>query len=118
MAFNITSLLDTMINAVKPALLGFGKAWNTIASKATKALKLLAEQIVFVGKSLKRHAANPAEGMDLDEGKDVIEGAMLVVVANVAGAAVILKAQAQKVIDAAIGAVKGAVNAAIGVALL
>ena len=112
MAFNVSSLLDSMIAAVKPAVLGFGKTWATIQSKTTKALRLLADQIVFAGKALINNTMTELEA------REVIASAMLIVIANVAAAAVMVKAQAQKVIDAAIGAVKGAVNAAVGLALL
>jgi hypothetical protein len=112
MAFNISSLLDTMISAVKPTLEGFGKIAGEIARSTRKALRLLADQIVFAGKSLIDHSMTELEA------REIVSSAMLLVVANVARAEVLVKAQAQKVIDAAIGAIKGTVNAAVGLALL
>jgi hypothetical protein len=109
MALNLQDILPTVIGAAQREA---GQTWPQIRTLAETSLRDLSQAIVEAGEGVISGEATA------DEARVIVEEALRAATGVLAAAVVGGQAAAQRIVNAAIAAVRQAVNAAIGIPLL
>lgn len=109
MALNASALLGDMVSAARGAA---GQQWTEIRSAVTFELRVLSQRLVQITK------LRVAGEIDNDDARLFLQMAQNNAIAAIAMATAMVGAAIKRVVDAALGAVRTAVNSAIGFVLI